>query len=81
MPRFQSADAGASERLVVSPGREAEGFFHMPDGESGHPLSPHYRDGHQAWVSGEPLPFLPGPPVDVLTLVPAAGARAAEAKR
>jgi penicillin amidase len=80
MPRFQSPDAGASERLVVSPGREAEGFFHMPDGESGHPLSSHYRDGHEAWVSGEPLPFLPGPPVDVLTLVPAS-AQAAEASR
>jgi penicillin amidase len=73
MPRFQSPDAGASERLVVSPGREGEGFYHMPDGESGHPLSPHYRDGHEAWVSGEPLPFLPGPAVDVLTLVPAPG--------
>jgi penicillin amidase len=70
MPRFQSPTAGASERLAVSPGREAEGFFHMPGGQSGHPLSPHYRDGHAAWVEGEPTPFLPGPPVHVLTLEP-----------
>jgi penicillin amidase len=71
MPRFQSPTAGASERLAVSPGREAEGYFHMPGGQSGHPLSPHYRDGHAAWVRGEPTPFLPGPPVHVLTLQPA----------
>jgi penicillin amidase len=32
---------GASERFVVSPGREAEGIFHMPAGRSGHPLSPY----------------------------------------
>ncbi len=71
MPRFQSPTGGASERLAVSPGREAQGIFHMPGGQSGHPLSPHYRDGHAAWADGRPLPFLPGPAVDVLTLVPA----------
>ncbi len=62
---------GASERMAVSPGREEEGYFHMPGGQSGHPLSPHYRDGHAAWVAGEPTPFLPGPPVHILRLVPA----------
>ena len=71
MPRFQSPGSGASERMVVSPGREAQGLFHMPGGQSGHPLSPHYRDGHGAWVKGEPTPFLPGPAVHVLTLTPA----------
>jgi penicillin amidase len=71
MPRFQSPGAGASERMVVSPGREAEGLFEMPGGQSGHPLSPHYGDGHAAWVKGEPTPFLPGPAVHVLTLTPA----------
>jgi penicillin amidase len=70
MPRFQSPEAGASERMVVSPGREKEGFFHMPGGQSGHPLSPHYGDGHAAWVRGEPTPFLPGPAVQVLILEP-----------
>jgi penicillin amidase len=30
MPRVQSPSHGASERLVVSPGRESEGIFHMP---------------------------------------------------
>jgi penicillin G amidase len=70
MPRFQSPSAGASERFGVSPGREDLGYFHMPCGESGHPLSPHYADGHAAWAKGEQTPFLPGPAVNVLTLVP-----------
>jgi penicillin amidase len=71
MPRYQSPTGGASERMVVSPGREDQGIFHMPGGQSGHPLSPHYRDGHAAWARGEATPFLPGPPVHVLTLEPA----------
>ncbi|MCU0256462.1 MAG: penicillin acylase family protein [Vicinamibacterales bacterium] len=73
MPRVQVQDFGASQRMAVSPGREADGFFHMPGGQSGHPLSPHYRDMHAAWVNGEPTPFLPGPPVHVLTLRPPPG--------
>jgi penicillin amidase len=70
MPRVQYTFAGASERLAVSPGREGDGYFHMPTGQSGHPLSPHYGDGHDAWAQGEPTPFLPGPAVHVLTLRP-----------
>jgi penicillin G amidase len=70
MPRFQSPEAGASERLAVSPGRETEGYFHMPGGQSGHPRSPHYGDGHAAWANGERTPFLPGKAVHVLTLKP-----------
>jgi len=42
----------------------------MPCGQGGHPLSPHYADGHSAWAKGEKTPFLPGPAVHVLTLVP-----------
>jgi penicillin amidase len=61
MPRVQGVSFGASERFAVSPGREAEGLFHMPCGQSGHPLSPYYRAGHQDWVEGRPSPFLPGP--------------------
>jgi penicillin amidase len=73
MPRVQTLSAGASERLVVSPGREVSGIFHMPVGQSGHPLSPHYRDGQRAWVNGEPSPFLPGPAAHRLRLLPAPG--------
>lgn len=70
MPRVQTPFAGASQRMVVSPGREDAGLFHMPAGQSGHPLSPHYRDGHEAWARGEPTPFRPGQTVHTLTLVP-----------
>ncbi|MEA2694717.1 MAG: penicillin amidase [Acidobacteriota bacterium] len=70
MPRVQGAGFGASERLVVSPGREEQGFFEMPAGQSGNPLSPHYGDSNPAWAKGEPRPFLPGPAVNRLTLTP-----------
>ena len=73
-PRAHSPRAGPSERMVVSPGREHEGILHMPTGQSGHPLSPHYNDQHRAWLSGEPLPFLPGATVTRLTLTPATAA-------
>ena len=70
MPRVQNRSFGASERLVVSPGHEDEAIFHMPGGQSGHPLSPYYRAGHEAWVKGEPTPLLPGPAQHTLVLKP-----------
>ncbi|MDH3646332.1 MAG: penicillin acylase family protein [Gammaproteobacteria bacterium] len=60
MPRVQSPTFGASQRMAVSPGREATGYFHMPGGQSGHPLSPYYGAGHADWAAGIPAPFLPG---------------------
>lgn len=71
MPRVQGPTFGASERFAVSPGRENDGYFHMPTGQSGHPMSPHYRDANAAWVNGEPTGFLPGPAVHGLSLRPA----------
>jgi penicillin amidase len=59
-PRVQAPDDGASERFVVSPGHEEDGIFEMPGGQSGHPLSPYFRAGHEAWLRGDPTPFLPG---------------------
>jgi penicillin G amidase len=70
MPRVQTPDFGASERLVVAPGHEADGLFHMPGGQSGHPLSPYYRAGHSAWAHGEPTPLLPGSTAHTLVLRP-----------
>jgi penicillin amidase len=70
MPRVQGPSEGASERLVVSPGREAEGIFHMPGGQSGHPLSPYYLAGHEDWEEGRESPLLPGATVLTLTLIP-----------
>ena len=77
MPRVQSPGAGASERFAVSPGREERGYFHMPTGQSGHPRSPHYADGHAAWARGDATGFLPGPAVETLRLLPAQASRSA----
>ncbi|HEY5622214.1 MAG TPA: penicillin acylase family protein [Gammaproteobacteria bacterium] len=68
-PRLQSGKHGASERFAVSPGDEENGYFHMPGGQSGHPLSPYFSKGHEAWVDGIALPFLPGETRHSLTLV------------
>jgi penicillin amidase len=68
--QVHSGSLGASERMVVSPGHEAEGIMHMPTGQSGHPLSPFYANSHEAWVNGDATPFLPGPTEHSLTLTP-----------
>ena len=70
MPRVIAGSYGASERFSVAPGHEAEAYFHMPGGQSGHPLSPYFRAGVEAWVTGEPTPFLPGPAAHTMTLAP-----------
>ena len=53
-PRVHWGSIAASQRMVVSPGHEAEGIMHMPTGQSGHPLSPFYANSHNAWLNGEP---------------------------
>jgi penicillin amidase len=68
--RAQTRGGGASERLAVSPGHEAQGLFHMPGGQSGAPLSPYYLAGHRDWVEGRPTPLLPGSAKWNLTLRP-----------
>jgi len=71
MPRVTAPDFGASERMVVSPGHEADGFIHMPGGQSGHLLSPYWGAGHEDWVHGRPTPFLPGKAEHTLRFAPA----------
>ncbi|MBK8165273.1 MAG: penicillin acylase family protein [bacterium] len=71
LPRVQHPTSGASERLVVSPGREQDGLFHMPGGQSGHPLSPFFLAGHDDWVHGRPAPLLPQAARHRLVLTPA----------
>jgi penicillin amidase len=70
MPRIQSPSFGASERMVISPGHEAQAIFEMPGGESGNPASPYFLAGHENWVHGSASPFLPGPAVHRLVLMP-----------
>lgn len=72
MPRVQGPAFGASQRMVVAPGHEADGLVHMPGGQSGHPLSPFWGAGHDDWVKGRPTPFLPGRTVYRLELTPGA---------
>ncbi|MBC7991132.1 MAG: penicillin acylase family protein [Luteimonas sp.] len=70
MPRVVGPAVGASERMVVSPGHEADGILHMPGGQSGNPLSPFWGAGHDDWVHGRPTPFLPGQTEYTLRLKP-----------
>ncbi|AEG00809.1 penicillin acylase family protein [Methylomonas methanica] len=70
MPRFESDGCaglcvkvmdtghGASERLVLSPMYPEDAIFQMPGGQSGHPLSGHYRDQQPYWQSGAVSPML-----------------------
>ncbi|WP_210562034.1 penicillin acylase family protein [Psychrosphaera aestuarii] len=59
MPRVQGREFGASERFVVSPGNENSAILHMPSGQSAHPLSPYYGNGHNDWADGTATPLLP----------------------
>ena len=61
---------GASARMSVSPGHHEEGIFQMPAGQSGDPRSANYGSMQEAWLNGDPMPFLPGSPVSELVLVP-----------
>ena len=70
MPRTQRSSEGVSERLIVAPGREEQGIFHMPGGQSGHPLSPFYKKGYLDWVQGRNKSFLPKTGRYHLTLEP-----------
>ncbi|MGH8547626.1 MAG: penicillin acylase family protein [Methylococcales bacterium] len=58
--RFASDSGGATERFVISPGHTTDGILHMPGGQSGHPLSAHYRDQHPYWLNGLPIAFMSG---------------------
>ena len=72
MPRVATKTDGASQRLVVSPGREEQGILTMPGGQSGHPLSPFYGAGHSDWLNGVPTPLLAGEVRHRLVLEPRA---------
>ncbi|MBC7860630.1 MAG: penicillin acylase family protein, partial [Burkholderiaceae bacterium] len=68
MPRVNAPKSGQSERLTVSPGKEEQGVFNMPGGQSGHPWSPFFLAGHDDWVKARPTPLLPGAARHTLTL-------------
>lgn len=68
MPKVEHRNFGASERMVVAPGREETATLTMPGGQSGHPLSPFYGAGHRAWAEGKTAPLLAGPTLHTLQL-------------
>ncbi|WP_133498871.1 penicillin acylase family protein [Cognatilysobacter terrigena] len=69
-PRAVAPDFGASERMVVAPGHEADGITHVPGGPTGNPASPYWGAGHDDWVHGRATPFLPGAATHRMTLQP-----------
>lgn len=71
VPKVSGPSVGASVRMVISPGDEKNGIMNVPCGQSGHPLSKHYRSQHRSWVEGTPRPFMPGSAKHLLTLKPA----------
>lgn len=70
MPRVQGKSFGSSQRMVVSPGNEAEGIMQMPSGQAGHPLSPYFQQGHKEWIEGQATPLLPGVTKYKLEMIP-----------
>ncbi len=68
--RVISQQYSASERLVISPGRPQRGILHMPGGQSGHVLSPHYADQHPYWADGVALPYQAEHADTVFRLIP-----------
>jgi penicillin amidase len=69
--RVAAPDFGAVFRMVVAPGRPEAGFLEMEGGQSGHFLSPHFRDQQGAWAAGAAAPFLAGKTADAFELDPA----------
>ncbi|QYJ75291.1 penicillin acylase family protein [Shewanella sp. FJAT-52076] len=69
-PAVQSPGFGASQRLIVQPGRESNGILMVPGGQSGHPLSPYYRSGFDDYANHRPTPLLPGEVKHMLRLTP-----------
>jgi penicillin amidase len=59
---------GVSERMVVAPNHFEDAILHMPGGQSGHPLSPYYRDQQNYWLKGLPMALTAGKVEHMLVL-------------
>ena len=68
--RVAAPNYGAVLRMAVSPAAPENGVLELAGGQSGHFLSPHFRDLQQDWVDGTPTPFLAGEPVASFELTP-----------
>jgi len=68
--RVAAPNYGAVLRMAVSPAAPGNGVLELAGGQSGHFLSPHFRDLQHDWVDGTPTPFLAGEPVASFELTP-----------
>ena len=70
MPAVQNGTHGASQRFIVQPGLEENGFMSLPGGQSGHPLSKYYNAGFEVYAQHQGLPLLFQQAQHKLTLTP-----------
>jgi penicillin amidase len=68
--RVAAPSYGAILRMAVAPAAPENGVLQLAAGQSGHVLSPHFRDHQQEWADGTPTPFLAGEPVSEFRLAP-----------
>jgi penicillin amidase len=68
--RVAAPSYGAVLRFAVAPAAPERGVLEVAAGQSGHFLSPHFRDQHAEWADAEPAPFLAGEPVSRFRLTP-----------
>ena len=68
--RVAAPSYGAVLRMAVAPGAPADGVLQLAGGQSGHFLSPQFRDSQADWIDGTATPFLAGEPVTTFVLVP-----------
>lgn len=68
--RVAAPSYGAVLRMAVSPSAPEDGVLELAGGQSGHFLSPHFRDQQKDWIDGEPTPFLAGESVARFELEP-----------
>jgi penicillin amidase len=68
--RVAAPSYGAVLRMAVAPGAPQNGVLQLAGGQSGHFLSPQFRDQQQDWLDGTPTPFLAGQPVARFALTP-----------
>ena len=68
--RVAAPSYGAVLRMTVAPAAPADGVLELAGGQSGHFLSPQFRDQQADWVAGAPSPFLAGEPTARFDLVP-----------
>ena len=70
MPAVQNGTHGASQRFIVQPGLEENGYMSLPGGQSGHPLSKYYDAGFEVYAEHQGLPLMFQQGQHVLTLTP-----------